>query len=258
MARMMTALAAPLAPPRWRPAAWGCACALLLASMSGLLPDRRSQAADRPTLYVCLPTEVKSTVMARALQIKLPALEVTVFGRYRDFEESLASKRPDAVLALQILLIAKNAPATLRGVEAGSDVESFVLISAGKPLAGSLANLTVGVVDFLGRKDTQDLVVKLLGTPSVHTKLVTKVEDLLSLLEFSAADAILIRSGMVKALTGRSRLMFYVRELPGSSIGRAAVAVLSPSARALVTKQFQGLDPATNRMIGVDGWRPSP
>lgn len=212
-------------------------------------------AAERPTLYVFLQTDAKATVFERTLQQKLPGLSVTVFGRFRDFEEALSSKRADAVLVLQPLLVAKGLAATLRGVYKGEDSERYVLVSAGAPLTGSLSNRLIGAVDVLGRQDTHGLVAQLLKTTDVKTKLVTKLEDLLSLLQFSAADAVLLPASAVKGFIERSRLALHVRDLPDARVGRASLSVLSPSVRATVSEQIQAIDRATNEMMGVDGWR---
>ena len=219
----------------------------------GLIQTAR--AADRPTLYVFLQTDAKATVFEKTLQQKLPGLAVTVFGRFRDFEEAFGARRPDAVLALQPLLAAKGVQPSLRGVSKGEDFENYVLVSSGAALQGALSNRVIGVVDLLGRKDTQDFVARLLKTPDVKTKLVTKQEDLLSLLQFSAAEAIVLPASAVKTFTERSRLSLHVRELPDARVGRPAVAVLSVPALSTVLQQIQGLDRVTNEMIGVDGWR---
>jgi hypothetical protein len=210
---------------------------------------------DRPTLYVFLQTDAKATVFEKTLQQKLPGLSVTVFGRFRDFEEALSSRRPDAVLVLHPLLAAKGLAVTLRGVHRGEDSERYVLVSAGTPLTGSLSNRLIGAVDMLGRKDTHGLVAQLLKTPDVRTKLVTKLEDLLSLLQFAAADAVLLPASAVKGFTDRSRLSLHVRDLPEARVGRASLAVLSGPFRAIVVEQIQSVDRATNEMMGVDGWR---
>jgi hypothetical protein len=219
----------------------------------GVVPDAR--AADRPKLSVFLPADVKSGVIEKALQTHLPDLEVVVFGRFRDFESELAAQRSDAVMALEPLLAAQHIPAVLRGLSEGRDSERYVLLSAGQPLEGSLSGKTIGVVDFLGRNDTQTFMAAALKTRDVRTKLVTKQEDLLSLLQFSAADAVLIPTTAVKSFAERSRLVFQVREVPGLLVGRAAIGVLRPQARAAVIKAIEGLDGVTNRMLGVDAWR---
>jgi len=231
---------------------------LLVATLWSVGRPRLAPAEDRParpTVYVFLQTDAKATVFEKALQQGLPGLSVTVFGRFRDFEESYTSRRPDAVLVLQPLLAAKGLSAALRGVNKGEDSERYLLVSAGAPLAGPLSNRVIGAVDVLGRKDTQGFVAGLLKTPDVKTKLVTKLEDLLSLLQFSAADAVLLPAGAVKTFTERSRLALYVRDLPDARVGRASVAVLSPAARATVVQQIQGLNRGTNELMGVDGWR---
>lgn len=209
----------------------------------------------RPTLYVFLNTEVRSAVLEKALQSKLPDLAVTVFGRFRDFDEALSTKAPDAVLALQPLLTARKLDAVLRGVSNGRDVDNYVLVSGGAALEGSLANRTIGVVDFLGRKGTQEFVATLLQTPDVHVKLVARVEDLLSLLQFSAADAVLVPSDFVKSFAERSRLPLHVRTPPGAIVGRVRLAILTPSVSDLITRQVKALDGATNQLMAVDGWR---
>ncbi|MBC8132894.1 MAG: hypothetical protein H7X95_07920 [Deltaproteobacteria bacterium] len=129
-----------------------------------------------------------------------------------------------------------------------------MLLSANARLEGSLSNKVIGAVDVLGRKDTQAFVANLLKTPDVHTKLVTKVEDLLSLLQFSAADAVLLSESAAKGLGERTRMSLFTRALPEVRVGRAAVAVLSPHAQPIVSKSLQSLDGATNRLIGIETW----
>jgi hypothetical protein len=214
-----------------------------------------ASAQDRPTVYVFLNTDVKSAVLEKALQAKLPDLSVIVFGRFRDFEEALTTRPPDAVLAAQPLLVARKLNPVLRGMSEGRDVSSVVLLSAGPPLEGSLANRTIGVVDYLGRKGTQELVASLLQAPDVRIKLVVRVEDLLSLLQFSAADAVLVPSDFVPSFKERSRLPFQVRVVPGAVIGRVGLGILTPAVSELVTRQVKALDSTVNQMMGIDGWR---
>jgi hypothetical protein len=225
------------------------AAATLAAQATAATPEAR------PTLYVFLNTDVKSAVLEKALQAKLPDLTVTVFGRFRDFDEALSSKSPDAVLALQPLLAARKLDPILRGVSNGRDVDNYVLLSGGTALEGTLANRTIGAVDFLGRKGTQEFVASLLESPGVRVKLVARVEDLLSLLQFSAADAVLVPSNLVNSFAERSRLALHVRTVPGAPVGRVRLAVLTPSVADLVARQVKSLDLATNQMMGIDGWR---
>jgi hypothetical protein len=220
-------------------------------------PEVRAAAADeaRPSLYVYLHTDAKSASLETSLKDKLKALNVTVFGRFRDFEEAMSSSRPDALLGSRALINSQNVPPALQGLRGAHDWEPYALVSVGAPLSGSLSGKVIGVVDLLGRRGTQDFVTDLLKTPDLKLKRVTKLEDLLPLLQFAAADAVLIPSSEVKAVTEHSQLSLQVRELPEGKVGLAAVSVFNPRFRDLIVKQIQALDSETNKVLGVERWR---
>jgi hypothetical protein len=224
-------------PPRWAPI------------------QALGQEPGRPSVYVYLHTDTKSALLEKGLQEKLPGLEITVFGRFRDFEEAMTARRPDAVVALNALLASQNVPIALQGLRGENDWEPYVLLSPGQPLEGSLSGKVIGVVDLLGRNGTQEFVAKLLKTPDVKLKRVTKMEDLLPLLQFSAADGVLVPSAAVKSVTERSRLPLRVRELPDARVTLPAVGVLNAKTKPLAIKQILGLDGDTNKLLGVDKWR---
>jgi hypothetical protein len=208
----------------------------------------------RPTLYVYLHRDIKSASLEKALRDQLPALTVTAFGRFRDFDEAVGARRPDAVLALQPLLASYNVPILLQGRRAGQDWEPYVLL-AREVLEGPVNGKLIGVVDLLGREGTQDFVSKLLGTADIRLKRVTKMEDLLPLLQFSAADAVLIAAAEVKSLTERSRLALQVRDLPEARVGLPAVGIFNAKVQALLLQQIRRLDAETSRSLGVEQWR---
>jgi hypothetical protein len=225
----------------------------LLATLVLVAPVRAEE--TRPSLYVYVHTDTKSATLEKSLQDRMPAVAVTVFGRFRDFEEAMSSRRPDAVVAFTPLLASQNVPVALQGQRADHDWELYVLLSPGAALEGALAGKVIGVVDLLGRDGTQEFVTRLLKTPELKLKRVTKMEDLLPLLQFSAADAVLVPAAAVKGVTERSRLALKVRELPEAKVGLPAVGVLNARVRDLMMKQVQGLDAETNRTLGVDRWR---
>lgn len=221
---------------------------------AGLVAPARGS-DPRPTLYVYVHTDTKSATLEKTLQERMPSLTITVFGRFRDFEEAMSSRRPDGVVALQPLLASQNVPVALQGHRGDHDWEPYVLLSNGAALEGALDGKVIGVVDLLGRDGTQQFVTKLLKTSDLKLKRVTKMEDLLALLQFSAADAVLVPAAAVKGVTERSRLPLKVRELPEARVGLPAVGVLNARARELMVKQVQGLDGDTNRTLGVEKWR---
>jgi hypothetical protein len=209
----------------------------------------------RPVVYAYLHTEAKSATLQKALQDKLPGLAVTVFGRFRDFEEAMTARRPDAVIGLQVLLGARNLPVLLQGHRGDKDWEPYVLLSTGAAVDASLSGKMIGVVDLLGRDGTQEFATKLLKTTDLKLKRVTKVEDLLPLLQFSAVDAVLVPAAAVKSISERSRMEMHVRELPEARVGLPAVGIVNAKVRDLLLRQIQALDGETNKTIGVERWR---
>ncbi len=237
-------------PTRRRLLAWLLALVLALGSRP---PAAQSQ--SRPLLYVYLQSEAKSSVLEKVLRQQLPDLEVIVFGRFRDFEEALTRRGPDGVLAIQPLLAALNVPPALQGMRGDRDWEPYVLMAEESGVQSPAAASVVGVVDLLGRNGTQQLASRLLGNPTVELRRVTKLEDLLPLLQFSAAQAVLVPSASAKGFSERSRLRLRVHPLPDAKVGLPAVGVMKGDSRALLMRALQNLDATAYRMLGVERWR---
>ena len=208
-----------------------------------------------PSLYVYLQTDTKVAELERVLKAQLTGLRVTVFGRFRDFEEAMLARPPEAVMGLNLLLNQQGLRTTLQGLRDNPDAETYALVSVGVPVDVPAAGKTIGAVDLLGREGTQSFVATLAGSADIKVKRVTKSEDLLALLQFAAVDAVLVPKAFVNALTERSRMPLRARDLGGLRIKLPAIGVRDPGARALVLQQIQGLDRATNQILGVDEWR---
>lgn len=212
-----------------------------------------ARAEAKPRLYVFVHVDLKSNALERTLQQKLPELAVTVFGRFRDLEERMVAERPDAVMALGPLLTLQGVEPAVQGTREGKDKEPYVLLqsSAGNVIG---AGKTIGVVEVLGRSGTRDLVVSLLKNNEVKLKYVTKLEDLLPLLQFAAADAVLVPRAAVRTFQERSRLPLVAKELPGAEVGLPAVGVLNPRVRTTVLSAMKALDGEGTRILGVEKW----
>jgi hypothetical protein len=209
---------------------------------------------NKPVVHVFLQLDAKSSVIEKTLQQHLPELGIVVFGRFRDFEEGLNNGHPDAILSIAPVLEERGKSASLQGRRGGKSAEPYLLASVNQPLEGSLAGKTIGVVDLLGRDGTQTFLNGLLKATDIKIKRVAKIEDLLPLLEFSAADGVVLPSSMLGRLQERTRLVIETRELSGGPVGLPAVAVLNPTVRDLVVKSFQNLDGPTKRLLGIDSW----
>jgi hypothetical protein len=219
-------------------------------------PPREALAdAAKPVVHVFLQLDVKASVVERTLRDRLPGLAITVFGRYRDFEEALGSGHPDAIVSIAPVLTEKGKVPTLQGERGGKTTEAYVLASVNQVLEGSLSGKNIGVVDLFGRDGTQAFLDGLLKTTDVRVKRVAKIEDLLPLLEFSAADGIVLPGSTMAQLAERTRLVIKTKDVPGPPVGLSAVAVLNPAVRDTVIKAFESLDGPTKQLLGVDRWR---
>lgn len=230
--------------------------------MSSGFAGRAAADDARPTLFVFLQLDVKSSALEQALQRELPGLSVTVFGRIRDFQDAIGTRNPDGLIAIAPLLELVQAKLMLQGVRGGKEWEPYLLVTTGGAAAEhaggggkpALSGKTVGIVDLLGRDGTQAFAAAALATPDVKVKRVAKIEDLLPLLEFSAADAVLIPSSAVKRFTERTRLTMSVRDLPNARVGLPAVAVRNERARGAVVQAVQKLNAETRSLLGIDSW----
>jgi hypothetical protein len=239
--------------PRWP---------LLLAGMLagvvwlGAQAPARADAAH-PTVFVLLQLDAKASAVEKSLSDHLPGITVKVFGTFRDFDTAATTGNPDALLVIPPLLDARGKKATLQGTRAGKETEPWVLVSVDKPLEGPLAGKTIGMVDLLGRDGTQAFIAQVTKEKDFKVKRVAKVEDLVPLLEFSAAQALLVPSAMLPGFAKHTRLALKPRELAAAGqVGLPAVAVLNPAAKDAVVKAFSGLDAATKAVLGIDAWSP--
>jgi hypothetical protein len=207
----------------------------------------------RPSLYVFVQLDIRPTALEKMLQARLPRLAVTVFGRYRDFDDALTNRPPNALAAIPPVLEMVRLKPVLQGTRGGRDTEPVVLVSSGDAQT-NLAGSTIGVVDLMGQAKTQEFISSLLKRTDVKTKRVAKVEDLLPLIEFGGADAILLPASVARRLLQRTRVALKSQEIPGVSIGLTSVAVLNPAAREAVMAEVGALDAATNDALGVEGW----
>jgi len=214
----------------------------------GLLASRTAQ-AQAPRLLVFLHVSLKQRAFQGLLQGALPGVDVTAVGRISDFERAM-SDTPDAVLTLPLVLSAKSLHLQLQGQRSGSGEEKYVLVAA--DAAPDPARVkTVGALDVLGREGTNLFVNSMLGVPT-KVERVTKVEDLLPLLQMQRVDAILIPERLLSDVKSASRINLLPRDLP-KHVGLPAVASLG-SAGASIAAGIARLPAGLSQTMGVDAW----
>ena len=203
-----------------------------------------------PKLLVFLHLSVKQRALQGELQAALPQLTVTAVGRVADFDRAL-SQGQDAVLTAGPVLEARTLTPRLQGYRLGSRDEAYGLVAAGHT-PDPAQTAVVGALDLLGRDGTTAFVHGLLGrTPKVER--VTKVEDLLPLLQVEQADSIVLASRLVPELQQASQMKLLSRELE-KRVSLPGLAVLTPQG-AEVARDLPKLPQALSKTLGVDEWR---
>jgi len=200
-------------------------------------------------LLVYLHVAVKQRAFQSLLGAGLPGVDTTAVGRVADFERALQDS-PDAVLTLPVVLAAQNLTPALRGLARGSAEERYALVGAGAtPEPNKIAS--VGALDLLGREGTNRFVRRLVGNQA-RVERVTKIEDLLPLLQMQRVDGVLLPARLVADLRAASRLALAVRELD-LTVGLPAVANTGPGG-AGVLSAISKMPRDVSKLLGVEEW----
>jgi hypothetical protein len=220
------------------------------AALGLALLDARSALAASGRLLVYLHVAVKQRAFQSLLQSGLPGITTTAVGRIGDFERELAQGQ-DAVLSLPMVLQAQGLSPSLQGKFKGSPEETYALVGDGaKPDPKKVAS--VGFLDLLGRDGTNAFVHRLVGSQA-RVDRVTKVEDLLPLLQMKRVDAVLLPTRLHPELQATSRMTLVACEL-AEKVGLPAAASLGP-AGAGVLSAISRMPRSVSAMLGVDEWR---
>lgn len=201
-------------------------------------------------LLVYLHLVMKQRALQGALEDALRGVEVTAVGRIADFDRALAAGQ-DAVLSLPVVLAARDLTSKLQGTYKGASDETYVLGAVDR--AVSAANVkSIGVLDLLGRSETNDFVFQLVESrPKVER--VTKVEDLLPLLQMQRVECICLPERLFQELRGMSRMNLVATELR-KRVGLPSVGSVAGRGGDVVTAvRSMSLD--VSKSLGVDAWR---
>ena len=213
-------------------------------------PSSPAPGRQPPKLMVFLHVALKQRAFQSELQAALGDIVVTAVGRTADFDRGLADG-PDGVLTLPVVLAAHGLPVTLQGLRKGSAEEPCVLAGVDAPPDPATV-ASVGVLDLLGRDGMNRFVLGLLGRqPKVER--VTKVEDLLPLLQLQRVDAIVVPARLLGEVREPSRLNVVTRELPRGS-GLPAVSSRGPLGAEIV-QAVRHLPARMAATLGVTEWR---
>jgi hypothetical protein len=229
-----------------------CAVAVVLGCL--LFVGEVCAGREQGTLYVFPFTDMSPHALQSMMSEAMPGVEVTVFGRAGDFRERLQSSAPDAAIAPAPVLEALGHRVQLQGTMRGQPTEPYILMSAQTLNLGSLASKTIGSVDLVGRSELPAFVGSVLHlSSSPKIQRVTKVEDLLQLLRFGKADAVLLPERLVAGLKTKTKMDVEVLRIPGAAVARTGVAF--PGSRAKLERYVRALPQGVMRELGLDGWQ---
>jgi len=226
----------------------------LLAALTDVPGGTGTAQAAETKVYVFAVTSIRPHVLQKMLETALPGMSVTVFGRVGDFSRALEESPPDAALAATPVLAAFGQKAEIQGLKGGSPQEEYLVLSESEVKADKLAELTIGCLDLMGRKALPAFVQGLLGIsrePAIQR--VTKTEDLLQLLQFKRANAVLIPEGFRADLQTRTKMELKILRLPSAKVLRLGIAF--PGNRQGVESALRALPGAVLEQLGVDHWR---
>jgi hypothetical protein len=200
-------------------------------------------------LLVYLHVAVKQRAFQSLLGAGLPGITTTAVGRVADFERALQDA-PDAVLTLPVVLAAQGLTPALRGLTRGSPEERYSLVGTGAPPEANRV-ASVGALDLLGRDGTNRFVKRLVGQQA-RVERVTKIEDLLPLLQMQRVDAVLLPARLVGDLRTASRLPLVQRDLE-LTVALPAAANTGPAGAAVLTA-ISKMPKDVSKLLGVEEW----
>ncbi len=213
--------------------------------------------AGAEMLYVFYPSVMSATSVQKELTSACPGIAITVFGRFKDFEDGIMRAAPDAILTKpHVIEQIGGYNIRLNGSRKGESVESYIFLSVNRQIdvSSSLAGKTVGVFDILGRKGMDRFIGKVLN-PLPELQRVSKIEDLLQLLTFNTAEAILIPEGYADYYKKISKLNFVVTPFPDMKTGILALGVKQGKEAALTVKALTALNQQYMSLLEVDKWK---
>jgi hypothetical protein len=152
--------------------------------------------------------------------------EIIAFGRHRDLAGMVAGAPPDAIISKpEVVAQFGDYSVVMKGLYKSSTEEQYVLLSIDKKVKTDemTPSLTVGVLDYFGKKETDAFVHKFL-TGKPRTNRVAKLEDLLPLLSFNMAAAVMVSRREVEYFTSTSNLKFETVLVGGAQTGTTVLA----------------------------------
>ena len=218
------------------------------SSTSTMSPD---DGVKRPALLIYWPDKPYRELQ-RFLGSDLSGIEVTVTQELNTFKQGLR-QHPDAVMADPRVLLHQGLPPQLIATQSSAD--DYLIASFHQPIAlDTLPSITIGIVNELGRRRTSVLAYRIIGHRTTTFRQVKKSEDLLSLLQFSIAQAVIVRKTEFDWLQNRTRQKLHTTALPPQE-AKLGVALLETEQSPRVALALESMQEKAKRALGVQFWQ---
>jgi hypothetical protein len=205
-------------------------------------------------IYVFFPTLVEPLHIQEALSSKIPAAQIIVFSRLIDFNSFTVADSPSVIIA-RPRCIDEYARYSIQmnGLVEGKTTERYVLLTQKKSLQPITAQLTIGMVDFLGKKGMRNLI-ETIFSPAPQLSRVTQLQDILPLLTYDMANAALVPEKDARYFIEISKIDFVMTpiEFP---IGYLAVAGRTDRDCRKLIEAIRNLSSAELTVLGVEKWK---
>lgn len=207
------------------------------------------------SLFVFVPTEIKANIIENKISETCKNIQVTVFGRAKDFHKQVVSNPPSTILSLlPVIQYSKGYSPLLQGTRRGSDSEDYVLVSIDQAIGkNDLDKIKIGVLDLLGRRQMNQFVSHLFQE-DIKVKRVTKMEDLLPLLSFGSVQGLFISEHIYRKIAPKTELNLVATSL-NIRVGIASAAFNSEGDRDEVTNCITKFEDDLNEVLGVESWQ---
>ena len=181
---------------------------------------------------------------------------VTVFGRFQDFDDKTRSDPPAIIITKpRVLQHLPGYSVRLEGLRNGRSEEPCVLLAIDKSVdLDSISGITIGAVDFLGREGMEKYVAGRLRQP-VRLNRVIKTEDLLPMLIFNKAQAVLTGESDREYLQKATSLTLAVTEIPNCRSGIVVCAVRPEDTSRETAALLKDIFRKTKTVLGIDQWK---
>ncbi len=165
-----------------------------LVGVLSLLASNASYAGDAVLAYYSSTKSVQEREAVLKPEFSKAGLELTIFAKFKEFQEEVKSKTPGFVLApSEYQQFNPEYEPVMRFKKDASDSFKYKFYALEEAAAGmDLTKAKAGMVEIVDRENLKDLIQKITGKSPKGLKSVTKPEDLFPLLVFKSADVIMV------------------------------------------------------------------